>query len=84
MFVVYILRGPKNHLYIGCTSDVDKRIKRHMSAGGAEFTSRNKVFELVHEEQYTTLNQARRRETQIKKWRREKKNNLIKFGKPIV
>jgi len=84
MFTVYILRGPKNHLYTGCTSEFNKRIKRHESGNGAEFTKRNKTFELVYKEEYLTLKEARQRETQIKKWRREKKENLIKFGRPIV
>ena len=84
MHNVYILRGPRNHLYIGCSSDVGKRIKRHKSGDGAEFTKRNKAFDLVYKEQYPTLKEARRRETQIKKWRRKKKENLIKFGKPVV
>lgn len=82
MFSVYILRGPKNHLYIGCTSSVDKRIDRHKSGDGAEFTKRNQVFDLVYEERFATLIEARRRVKQIKGWRRDKKDNLIKFGHP--
>ncbi len=84
MFTLYILRGPKDHLYIGVTSNFNKRIIRHRSGGGAEFTKRNKTFELVYSESFPTLLQARRRETQIKGWRREKKENLVKFGKPII
>ena len=82
MYSVYILRGHKSHLYVGCTSSVDKRIKRHKSGDGAEFTKRNQTFELVYEERFKTLLEARRREKQIKGWRREKKESLIKFGHP--
>ena len=84
MYTLYILRGPKNHLYIGITSDLEKRIKRHESGDGAEFTKRNKAFELVYQEQYHTLIEARRREAQIKRWRRQKKENLINYGRPNV
>jgi len=84
MFTLYILSGPRNHLYIGVTSNIQKRIKRHKLGTGAEFTKRNKTFELVYVEKYNTLLQARKREKQIKGWRREKKENLIKFGKPIL
>jgi len=84
MFTVYILRGPKNHLYIGCTSDFGKRLIRHKNGDGAEFTFRNKAFVLAYQEEYSTLKEARNRGTQIKKWRREKKENLIKFGKAIL
>ena len=51
---------------------------------GAEFTKRNKVFDVVYSESYNSLKEARKRELQIKGWRREKKENLIKFGKPII
>lgn len=84
MYFVYILRGPKNHLYIGVTSNLERRILRHQQGDGAEFTFRNKAFSLVYKETFSTLLEARRRESQIKGWRREKKENLIKFGKPIV
>ena len=69
MYYLYILRGPKDHLYIGVTSNLDARIKRHKSGDGAEFTKRNQVFELVYTEQYRTLSEARRRELQIKRYK---------------
>jgi putative endonuclease len=84
MYYIYILRGHKNHLYVGCSRDIDQRIKRHQLGDGAEFTKRNKAFELVYKEKFLTLIEARTREKQIKGWRREKKENLIKFGKPII
>ena len=84
MYQVYILRGPRNHLYVGCTGNLDGRVKRHESGDGAEFTKRNQAFELVYSENFRTYLEARRRESQIKGWRREKKENLIKFGKPII
>jgi len=84
MSYLYILRGPKNHLYIGVTSNINQRISRHKNGSGAEYTRRNKTFELVHSEEFPTLKLARRREQQIKGWRREKKENLIKSGKPNI
>lgn len=84
MYFLYILKSSQNHLYVGVTQNVDTRIKRHESGDGAEFTKRNKAFRLVYSEEFPTLLQARKRESQIKGWRREKKENLIKFGKPIL
>lgn len=84
MYFVYILVNPQNKLYVGCTLKLQKRLERHNLGLGAEFTKRNKNFKLIYFEEYTTLLQARRREHQIKGWRREKKDNLIKYGKPIV
>jgi len=84
VYTVYILKNSKNHLYIGCTANLDQRLTRHNAGDGAEFTKRNKDFILVYEETFSTLLEARRREKQIKGWTREKKENLIKFGKPII
>jgi len=84
MFYVYFLKSPNNKLYIGCTSDIQNRIIRHQKGEGAEFTFRNKVFNLVYIEEFQSLLEARRREKQIKGWRREKKENLIKYGKPVI
>ena len=84
MYTLYILKGPRHHIYIGTTQYLDKRITRHKNGDGAEFTKRNKVFELVYTETYLTLTEVRRRESQIKGWRREKKLNLIKLGNNIV
>jgi len=84
MHFLYILKGPKNHLYIGVAANLDNRIARHESGDGAEFTKRNKTFRLVYKETFSTLIEALRREKQIKGWRREKKENLIKFGKPTL
>lgn len=84
MFTLYILRGIKNHLYVGVTNNLEERISRHKAGDGAEFTKRNKTFKLVYKETYKTLYEARKRENQIKGWRREKKENLIKFGHLIT
>ncbi len=69
-------------MYVGVSHNLQSRLIRHQSGDGAEFTKRNKSFRLVYFEKFETLIEARRRERQIKGWRREKKENLIKFGKP--
>lgn len=84
MYTLYILKGPKDHLYVGVTTNLEKRIAKHKSGSGAEFANRNKTFEIVYTETFPSLTTARRRESQIKGWRREKKENLIKFGKPTL
>ena len=69
-------------MYVGVTSNLEKRLKRHAIGDGAEFAYRNKTFKVVYIEQFLNLKDARKREKQIKGWRREKKENLIKFGNP--
>ena len=62
-------------LYVGITENPKARLYYHNSKMGAEFTKGKAKFYLVFSEKYNTLNEARKREIQIKKWRRDKKKN---------
>ena len=44
---------------------------------GAHYTKIRRPVELLHSEMFDTLLEARRREIEIKSWRREKKLTLI-------
>ena len=63
-------------LYVGFTNDIERRIKEQ------GFTQRYNCDKLVFFETYSDVNQALDREKQIKKWRREKKDLLIKTLNP--
>ncbi|OGG57938.1 hypothetical protein A2853_03365 [Candidatus Kaiserbacteria bacterium RIFCSPHIGHO2_01_FULL_55_17] len=78
MHFVYIIRNSANKLYVGVTKDLQARLRSHNDKRGAQFTKRIPTFETVFLEQYATLADARKREIQIKKWRRDKKEVLIK------
>ncbi|KKR79094.1 MAG: Endo/excinuclease amino domain protein, partial [Parcubacteria group bacterium GW2011_GWA2_40_8] len=54
-----------------------QRIQEHNSERGANFTKYTPTYRIVFLEKYSRLIEARRREIQIKKWRREKKDMLI-------
>lgn len=83
MYYIYILECADKSLYVGCTNNLKKRIKQHNnSKWGARYTKIRRPVALKYSEEFQTLITARRREAQIKGWRREKKLNLIKFGKP--
>jgi len=47
------------------------------------FTSRYKIFRLVHFEEFGDIRDAIAREKEIKGWRREKKISLIKRRNPV-
>jgi len=84
-FYVYILECVDGSFYIGCTNNLEKRVKQHNeSKWGAHYTKIHRPVILKYSEEFKTLKEARRREGEIKGWRREKKINLIKFGKPII
>jgi len=77
MYFLYILRTPSHELYIGVTAALDKRITTHNSGKGAEWTKVHKGGVLVYSENHSTLGSARKREIQLKKWTRAKKEALI-------
>ena len=75
---VYILTNKhKTVLYIGVTSDLKDRLHKHVTGKYKGFAYKYNCFYLVYYEQHNTIEEAIKREKQIKKWRREKKNNLI-------
>ncbi|MCH8050147.1 GIY-YIG nuclease family protein [Patescibacteria group bacterium] len=78
MYCTYILKCSDNSLYVGCTNNLEKRIVEHNSRKkGAHYTKIRRPVELLHSEMFDTLLEARRREIEIKSWRREKKLTLI-------
>jgi len=82
---IYILECADKSLYVGCTNNLSKRIKQHNeSKWGAHYTKIRRPVILKYFEEFKTLKEARQRELEIKGWRREKKFNLIKFGKPFL
>ena len=79
MYFVYILESYDNSLYVGCTNNLDKRLKQHNdSKWGAHYTKIRRPVKLLYSESYPNLREARQRETEIKGWRREKKLDLVK------
>lgn len=77
MYFVYILRTLDNSLYIGVTEDVDERIAIHNGGTGAQWTKTHRGARLVYSEPHITLSSARKREVQLKKWSRAKKEALV-------
>ena len=79
-YYVYILQCFDNSLYVGCTNNLEKRIKQHNdSKWGAHYTKIRRPVTLKYSEEFSTLKEARRRESEIKGWRREKKINLMNY-----
>ncbi|MBI2007446.1 MAG: GIY-YIG nuclease family protein [Candidatus Blackburnbacteria bacterium] len=78
-FLVYILRTSSNTLYIGQTNSLEKRLKEHKgkTTKSAKYTKYFNSCELVYSEEYPTRLEAIKREWQLKKWTRAKKEALI-------
>lgn len=80
---VYILASRRNGtLYIGVTSNLLGRVWQHREEVMDGFTSRYGVHRLVHFEVHATMEDAILRETQMKKWRRAWKIELIEKTNP--
>jgi len=77
MWYVYILLCADKSYYIGHADDIDPRVQRHNQGRGSKWTSPRLPVKLKYYETFTNKTQAVRRETQLKKWSRFKKEALI-------
>lgn len=69
-------------LYVGVTNDLIKRIYQHKNHLVSGFTSKYNINKLIYYEIFEDINEAIKREKQIKNWHREWKMNLIKSKNP--
>ena len=81
-YYVYILSNMYGVLYIGMTNNIKRRMEEHASGQGSRFTRRYRVQRLLYWEEFLEIEEARRREMQIKSWRRSKKLALIRKVNP--
>jgi putative endonuclease len=80
---VYILASKRNGtLYIGVTSNLQKRAWEHKNDLVEGFTRRYGVHRLVYFELHGDMISAIRREKQMKKWNRAWKLQLIERQNP--
>ena len=84
---VYILRsidyGPVK-TYVGWTSDLDKRLRRHNEGRGARST-RGRTWELIYVERYLTRGEAMSREWHLKRdkgFRKRLRSNAVQLTNP--
>ena len=81
MFTVYVLDSEKfDKIYIGYTSDLEKRFTSHNKLGTKGWTIKFRPWRIIHTEKFSTKSDAMKREKQLKSsrgrnWIRE---NLIK------
>jgi putative endonuclease len=82
-YFVYILASKKNGtLYIGFTDNLSRRLYEHRIKLYEGFTKKYDVDNLVYFEKHTTLEDAMKREKQLKKWNRQWKKELIERSNP--
>ncbi|MCB2198782.1 GIY-YIG nuclease family protein [bacterium] len=82
-YAVYILASKRNGtLYVGMTSDINRRMNEHYRAEKKGFTQKYYAHRLVHCEFFEDVREAINREKQLKKWRRKWKLELIEKDNP--
>ncbi|CAL2088733.1 GIY-YIG nuclease family protein [Tenacibaculum sp. 190524A05c] len=75
---VYFLTNKNNTvIYIGVTSDIEKRILQHKTKVFKGFTSKYNCNKLVYLEKFDSINEAIIREKQLKSGNRKRKEGLI-------
>ncbi|MFA5126858.1 MAG: GIY-YIG nuclease family protein [Patescibacteria group bacterium] len=82
-YYFYLARCNDNTLYSGYTNNIKRREHRHNLGEGAKYTRRRLPIKIIYWEKYDTRIEAMRRETQVKRWSKIKKENLIKYKKPL-
>ncbi len=81
--VVYIMASRRNGtLYIGVTSDLAGRVYAHREGRGSEFCKKYGVNRLVYVEEHPLYAAAIQRESNLKRWKRKWKLELIEKQNP--
>ncbi|MGP8281988.1 MAG: GIY-YIG nuclease family protein [Desulfomonilaceae bacterium] len=82
-YYVYIMTNwDDSVIYIGVTSDLTRRLYQHKSKMLKGFTEKYNVNKLVYFEETADVLSAITREKEIKKWRRDKKDELVSSINP--
>ena len=70
MYWTYIIRSQKdNRYYVGSSNNIVRRLEEH-NKGLSKYTKGKGPWELVYREEVGSLVSARRRERQIKSWKK--------------
>jgi putative endonuclease len=81
-YYVYIMATKGRVLYVGVTGFLFSRVMQHKAGAVDGLTQSYHVSRLVYYEIFRYITRAIARETEVKKWRREKKIALIETANP--
>jgi putative endonuclease len=74
---VYVVRCADGTLYTGYAVNLDQRLHAHNQGRGAKYTSGRRPVALVYAAPCLSKSEALKRERQIKRWPRDKKEALV-------
>ena len=81
-FWAYMLHCHGGSFYVGHTDDLERRIGEHKSGLITGFTADHLPVEHVWSQEFTTRDEAKVAEKQIKGWSRAKKDALVAASNP--
>jgi putative endonuclease len=81
-YYAYMVASRSRTLYVGVTSDLQKRVFEHKRKLHEGFSATYHCERLVWFESFSEVDEAIAREKQLKRWRREKKVALIEANNP--
>jgi putative endonuclease len=81
-YVYMVCNRSRTVLYIGVTNDLQGRLWFRRNANPKSFVNRYRCDRLAYWESFSTAGEAIDREKQLKRWRREKKNQLVQTLNP--
>ena len=84
MNYTYILSCADGSLYTGWTNDLEKRVAAHNAGKGGRYTRSHRPVTLAYYEEFSTREEAMRREVAIKNLSRPEKIKLIESKKSAV
>jgi putative endonuclease len=73
----YLARCRDASLYAGVCNDLALREAAHNAGKGAKYTRSRLPVRIVHSEEFPTLPDAMRREAEVKKWGKGRKEQLL-------
>ena len=75
---VYIVRCRDKSLYTGISTDIEARLKKHNAGTGAAYTRSRRPVSLIWSEAVKSESKARKREAEIKSWKKSEKEEFLK------
>jgi putative endonuclease len=74
---VYIVRCCDGSLYVGHTTNLESRERRHNEGFGSKYTAARRPVRVVYAEEHDSSQNAIARERQLKRWSALKKEALV-------
>jgi putative endonuclease len=81
MWFVYVIQCVDGSFYTGSTNNLEKRFSEHKNGKGGHYTRSHKVVKIIYSKQLATQSKALKREIEIKKWKRNKKIQVLNLTK---